>query len=157
MKYLMLAMVIFLFSCSSKQETKEDLQFSDYKPYLLKYVEKQYVFPAQKELDKLVKKEAFLKNKIRIAPVGKLKSLFLEKLSETHAQIEVQKLWPLYHKTLSVKSDGKDRKNAEADKLISKIKKRYKELNGQDFPDVEQEFKDKYLNKLQASKSQSKN
>lgn len=144
MKYMVFAIVLMVCSCSSKPEmSKEDT--AGYHPHLLQYIHSEYVIPAEKECQKLEQKYSILKEKVQIAKPGKHKQKAAASLKKIQTRIETLKLWPIYYKELLVNNIHDTGQNEKAESFIDQIKIRYKELNNQEFPDVEQEFKDKYL------------
>ena len=129
-------------SCSSKPEDKE---VRNCEAHLLKYIHDEFVKTSEEELVALDKKKIHLKEKTWTAKSKTSKRKYTTEIARVEKKIETLRLWPLYYKVLIIKADGDEVKVIKAEKMISKIKLRYKELNGYEFPDVEQEFRAKYL------------
>lgn len=142
MKYLIIITIILLSSCSSEPEDKE---LRNCEVHLLKYIHDEYVKASEEELVALDKKMKHLKEKNWTAKSKIIKSKYTTEIVRIEKKIETLRLWPLYYKVLIIKSAANETKVMKAEKMISKIKLRYKELNGHEFPDVEQEFRAKYL------------
>ncbi|MCM8526460.1 MAG: hypothetical protein NE327_08095, partial [Lentisphaeraceae bacterium] len=103
MKYMVIAIVLMVCSCSSKPEmSKEDT--AGYHPHLLQYIHSEYVILAEKECQKLEQKYSILKEKVQIAKPGKHKQKAAASLKEMQTRIETLKLWPDYYKALISKN-----------------------------------------------------
>jgi hypothetical protein len=116
--------------------------------YIAKYMTKQYLEPSAKALPKLEKTAASLKSKIPNLKAGKTKDRYLEKLKETMIEVEICKLWPIYHKHYLIKNESYLNRDQvhylESRTIISKIEERYLELKLTRFPRVRSEFNVKY-------------
>jgi len=90
------------------------------------------------------------KEKVRVAKPGANMARVNSLIAQKQDQIEALKLWPLYSKTIKIKSGINQKTDMEVDIMLARIEARYESILGEDFPDVEQEFKEKYLSKVQA-------
>ena len=158
MKYLMLLFTAFLFSCTT-ETTQIDLEQADVNYiHFAMYVDKKYVKPGQRELVNLQRRQELLKSKINSPGLNSAKEIDKESLEENQRKIEVIKIWEIYHKTILI--SGHSLKNGDQDKterarqMQEKLKARYKDLTGEKFPNVEEEFRLKYGHQLEQKQRQ---
>lgn len=132
--FSLILLLLFFFGCSSKQEIEGSPK---YHKYVLHYIQKEYVEPAERKLANLQEEKS----------KSQSKNISKEKLAHIDNQIQLCKLWPIYYKVYILK----DQNQGEATKLermFFKIHTRYKELTGKKFPEIEKEFYQKYGDKM---------
>ncbi|MCM8532683.1 MAG: hypothetical protein NE330_16065 [Lentisphaeraceae bacterium] len=125
--------------------------------YVFDFIQKKYVATAEKELPKLESKIKKLQVSIQRAKTNSVKQKYTEKLKALEIEAKKLKLWKLYSqeyiKYHVARIDKKTTDSYYAMKNLSKLRKVYKKLTGQPFPDPEKEFYKTYGKKLAKSKT----
>lgn len=130
-------------------------------PLIVKYIEKQYIEKADKEIPKLEKAIQRIKDRISLSKSEKTIKRYKEQIKEYQTQIEVHKLWKVYVKAYVIykqtKGTDNNKRYQEAKKYIFRVKSKYQKLTSERFPNAENEFYQKYGKKLAEKRKANQN
>jgi len=136
MKTLFVLFACLFLSHLSAQQKQNNL--------FLVYIEQTYVKPSKQKLELLEKDKK--NNQKEIKEFSQKLELLKQKLINNQKEIEVSKLWSIYFKALCIYNhalEADEKQKVKAQKIMTKIKQKYKDITAKDFPDLEAEYKAK--------------
>ena len=120
---------------------------------VMQFIDEKYVVIAETEIPKLEKKISSLKVKLAKTTNERHKEKINDAIQQVDVELQVHKMWKLYHKAFVMCVDARSKKDMKnykyASNIINQIEKKYVVLKAEPFPSPQKEFSKLHAKKVQ--------